>query len=154
MEAELMGGDATFFGTTYQARVIAYIYVHILAGMRLGWLSPVDDTPIAVSGETDGPGDDARIEFGDRHPAIEVQAKHGMTGGAKLQEMLARVRSRSQPDDLLKVVLVVDRSSSRWLYSTLPGDIERLRAGRHDALKSETVKLLRARSEITYPNWD
>ena len=58
-----MGGDATFSGTTYQARVIAYAYVHVLAQMRLGWLGAVDDTPLAVSGEVKGPGDDMRISL-------------------------------------------------------------------------------------------
>src|SRR5258707_2746265 len=87
-----MGGNATFSGTTYQARLIAYVYVHILAQSPLGWLgAAADDTPLAVSGEVKGPGDDARIEFGESQSAIEVQVKHGLSGGSKLDEVIERV---------------------------------------------------------------
>src|SRR6185437_16281795 len=72
-----MSGDATFSGTNYQAAVMAYVAVHILAQRRLQWLYPDDVTPTAISGETEGPGDDARIEFGGKRPAVELQAKHG-----------------------------------------------------------------------------
>ena len=47
-----MGGPATFAGTNHQAGVIAFVFVHMLAHRRLGWLTPVDDTPSAVSAET------------------------------------------------------------------------------------------------------
>ncbi len=56
-----MGGNATVSGTNYQAGVIAYVFVHVLAEARLRWLK-TDDTPSAVSGEVKGPGDDARVE--------------------------------------------------------------------------------------------
>jgi tetratricopeptide (TPR) repeat protein len=137
-----VGGDATFIGTTYQARVIAYVYVHILAQMRLGWLGAADDTPLAISGETQGPGDDAQIEFGDRHPAIEVQAKHGLTGGAKLQEVVERLGMITPGAPSMQVVLTVNRPSSRKLYTEFAGDLERLRSGRRDGLKPETRRLL------------
>lgn len=44
----LIGGDAIFSGGSYQASVIAYVFVHILAQRQLGWLGTVDDTPSAV----------------------------------------------------------------------------------------------------------
>jgi hypothetical protein len=71
-----MGGPAVFAGTNYQAGVIAYVFAHVLAYRRLDWLTPVDDTPSAVSAETGGPGDDVRIEFGEAQ-TFEVQAKAG-----------------------------------------------------------------------------
>jgi tetratricopeptide (TPR) repeat protein len=110
--------------------------------MRLGWLSPADDTPLAVSGETDGPGDDALIEFGERHPALEVQAKHGLTAGAKLGEVIDRIRINSVPGDQTRIVLAVDRGSSRKIYNDFASDLERLRAGRRDGLKAEATHLL------------
>ena len=58
-----MSGDATFAGTTYQAGVIAFVYVHGLLEQRLGWFELFDDTPVAVSGAVNGPGDDAGVEF-------------------------------------------------------------------------------------------
>src|SRR5258708_2425529 len=138
-----MGGDATFSGTTYQANVIAYIYAHILAQARLGWLSPADDTPIAVSGETGGPGDDALVEFGDRHSPIEVQAKRGLTAGAELNEVVDRIRAKSSPGSSSPVVLVVDRGSTRKLYTELGPDLGRIRSRRTDGLRPVTGDLLK-----------
>ena len=137
-----MGGDATFTGTTYQARVIAFLYVHVLARMRLGWFAPADDTPLAVSGETDGPGDDARLEFGSKLPPAEVQAKHGLTGGAELDKVVDRLRRKTPEDSIVPVVLTVDRHrTSRWILSHLPTDLGRLRSGRSDALRPETERI-------------
>jgi tetratricopeptide (TPR) repeat protein len=137
-----MGGDATFAGTTYQARLIVYVYAHIIAQMRLGWVPPYDDTPIAVAGETNGPGDDARIEFGGRLGAVEVQAKHGLTGGAKLDEVIERIRSHSNSSSNMRVVLAVDSTSSRTVTREFAGDLERFRSGRRDGLKAEITRIL------------
>jgi tetratricopeptide (TPR) repeat protein len=138
-----MSGSATFAGTTFQARVIAFIYTHLLAQAPLGWFVPRDDTPLAVSGETEGPGDDARIEFGSRHPAIEVQAKHGLTAGAKLQEVFQRIAAQTAKGDNTEVVLAVDREgSSRKLYGAFADDLERMRSGRTDGLRQDTYEIL------------
>lgn len=137
-----MGGDATFAGTTYQAKVIAFIYVNMLAQTRLNWIAPYDDTPIGVSGETDGPGDDARIEFGERLHPIEVQAKHGLTAGAKLDEVIARIRSYSGTNESMRIVLAVDRGSSKTVTKEFAADLERIRSGRRDRLKTETTRIL------------
>ncbi len=137
-----MSGDATFAGTTYQARVIAFVYVHMLGQMRLNWVPPYDDTPIAVSGETDGPGDDARIEFRERLAPLEVQAKHGLSGGAKLDEVIERLRSHAGPAQQMRVVLAVNRASSRVVTHEFASDLERLRSGRQDRLKAETTRIL------------
>ena len=52
-----MSGSGTFAGTRlFQAQVIAYVYVHILGQRRLLWIPATDDTPLAVDGETGGPG--------------------------------------------------------------------------------------------------
>jgi tetratricopeptide (TPR) repeat protein len=140
-----MAGNATFAGTSYQARVIAFIYVHLLAQMRLGWLFPFDDTPLAVSGETEGPGDDARIEFGGRHSEIEVQAKHGLTAGAEIQRVFQRIHEQALRGDPTEVVLVVNREgSSRKLYGTFAADLERMRTGRADGLGQDTSAILAA----------
>ena len=70
-----MGGDATSSGINYQASVVAYVYVHILTGSKLRWLQVRDDTPTAISGETKGPGDDARIEFATPVPSCRGAGK-------------------------------------------------------------------------------
>ncbi len=101
-----MGGDATFSGTSYQAKLIALVYVHVLTQSRLGWLDPIDDTPVGVSGESGGPGDDIRIELS-RHPAFEVQAKHGLNAGASLIEFFSKVQQRTGSSGEERVVLEI-----------------------------------------------
>ena len=83
-----MGGKATFSGTTYQAGVIALAYVHMLAMESLGWFGDIKDVPLSVAGETDGPGDDVRLNFGSLDGVAEVQAKAGLSGGKGLDAVL------------------------------------------------------------------
>jgi len=137
-----VSGSGTFSGTNYQARILAHVYVHILAQARLNWLTPIDDTPVGVSGETGGPGDDMQIEFGERHPAIEVQAKHGLTGGMKLAEAVLTVRDNSKAGDTTKVVFTVDRGTSRTVHRDFASDLDRLRTGRVTPLKTDAQQLL------------
>jgi tetratricopeptide (TPR) repeat protein len=120
--------------------MVAFVYVHILAQNRLGWLEYFNDTPIAVSGETDGPGDDARIEFGERHPAVEAQAKHGLTGGVKLSQAVEGVRARSTPGNVTKVIFVVGRAT-KAVSRTFKDDLERFRVGREDGLHADIVRI-------------
>ena len=126
-----MGGHGTFAGTNYQAGVIAYVYCSMLALRRLDWLPPLDDTPLAVSGETGGPGDDVRVEI--RDGSFEVQAKAGISGENQLREAIEDILSR-RADSTDRVVLVVDRRSSGWIYREFATDMERLRRGRSDVL--------------------
>jgi hypothetical protein len=136
-----VSGSGNFSGTTYQARVIAYVYVHVLAQARLGWIELFDDTPVGVSGETNGPGDDARLEFGERHGPVEVQAKHGLKAGAKLSEAIAQVRDRSVSGKSTDVVIVVDRGSSKTVHREFARDLERFRTGRTDGLRPEITRI-------------
>ena len=46
-----MSGDGTFPGTNFQAKVIAFIYGHVLSQGRLNWLPREDDTPVSVWGD-------------------------------------------------------------------------------------------------------
>jgi tetratricopeptide (TPR) repeat protein len=135
-----VGGDATFSGTNYQANVIAYAAVHVLTETKLRWLNAPDDTPTAIAGEVKGPGDDARLEFA-QHPPVEIQAKHGLRGGAGLTEIITRIRdSAVSPDSL--VILAVESSSSSPVRVDLRRDLERLRSGRTDGLQAITQKLI------------
>jgi tetratricopeptide (TPR) repeat protein len=136
-----VSGPGNFAGTTYQARVIAYVYVHVLAQARLGWIELFDDTPIGVSGETSGPGDDARLEFGERHHPVEVQAKHGLKAGTKLFEAIADVRDRSVSENPTDVIFIVDRGSSKTVHRDFARDLERFRSGRTDGLGPEIIRI-------------
>ncbi|HXI12417.1 MAG TPA: tetratricopeptide repeat protein [Thermoanaerobaculia bacterium] len=137
-----MSGVATFSGTKYQAGVLAVIYAHILKQAPLYWFEHFLDTPVAVSGETEGPGDDGRIEYGVRHPAVELQAKHGLTGGAKLAETVGVMRTRARGDAETKIVLAVDLTSSRNVRVEFAQDLERYRGGRADRLGSDLRDLI------------
>src|ERR1035437_5540044 len=116
-----MGGPAAVEGTTYQEGVTAYIFVHALAMRRLGWIEGADDTPIAVSGETGGPGDDVRVESADL--TFELQAKAGLTGEAALTTAIREITARMTlvPE---QVILAVDRRSSTWIYIDFASDLD------------------------------
>jgi hypothetical protein len=129
-----VGGDATFSGTNYQASVIAYVFVHVLTESKLRWLSIADDTPVGVSGEVRGPGDDARIEFRPGVSPVEVQAKHGLKP-QKCVEAFRAIADASAAGNTTSVLLVVDSTSSASIRYDLKRDLDRLRSGRSDELK-------------------
>src|SRR6185295_3492608 len=78
-EEVCVGGPATFSGTSYQSRVIALAYCHIIAEAPLGWFGG-GDVPTSIVPETGGPGDDFLAECGPTGPRFEVQVKHGLSG--------------------------------------------------------------------------
>jgi hypothetical protein len=138
--ATTAGGRAAAAGAAYQAGVVAYVYAHVLSQARLGWFGLQDAVPVAVSAETGGPGDDVRIEF-DGFPHVEIQAKHALTGGDVLRDILARIRDMSPRTDTAAVGLVVGRGSSRKFWEQIPDDIERLRGGRQAPLGDDVERL-------------
>jgi len=142
-EEQRMSGSATFGGTRYQGGVIVFVYAHILAQHPLGWLSPIADIPAGVSGETGGIGDDVRIELGTGAPAIEVQAKHGLTAGVALADLMRGASGRDTPGNQAAMVLAVNRASSRAVYLELAQDLKRRRVGREEPLRKVTSDLLR-----------
>ncbi len=140
-----MGGAATTGGSHYQGNAIAVVYVHMLAQRRLGWFGDeVDDVPLAVSGETGGPGDDIRIEFGTRFGTTEAQVKHGLQGGSEIDAILDRVVSKSTENDDSHIAIVAGGKVSETVYPDLADDLDQLRSNRDDALHSEATRLLAA----------
>ena len=125
-----MTGKGTFSGTDYQARLVALTYVHVLGQARLGWLPPHDDTPVAVSGETGGPGDDIGLELAAAQASIEVQAKHGLTAGVELVETISAIAVRSAGSEQKRVLIVVNRASTKKLTDVIARDLDTLRSGR------------------------
>jgi tetratricopeptide (TPR) repeat protein len=136
-----MGGPALFAGSEYQSGAIAFVGAHILAGSQLGWLAPMDDTPVAVWAETGGPGDDIRIELASGTPHVEVQAKHGLTAGDKLADAVLAVEEKSKPTDSGPVVIAVDETASSHVHRNVARDLERMRGGRTDDISSYTKAL-------------
>jgi hypothetical protein len=137
-----VGGEATFSGTVYQANVIAYAAVHVLTETKLRWLPVSDDTPIAVSGEVKGPGDDARIEFASPLPPIEIQAKHGLKGPGSTSEVVDKIQKASASTQPTVVILAVDSSSSPTVRNELRMDLDRIRSGRTDSLREITKRVI------------
>jgi tetratricopeptide (TPR) repeat protein len=136
------GGRAAAAGATYQAGVVAYIYAHVLSQARLGWFGLHDAVPVAVSAETGGPGDDARVEF-DGLPHVEVQAKHALAAGDELDNVLVRIRDISPRTKTAATGLIVGRGSSRKFWEQIPDDIERLRSGRQEPVGEDVQRLRR-----------
>ena len=146
-----MGGDATFSGTTYQAAVLAFVYVHMLREAKLRWVNTVDDTPSAVAGEVRGPGDDARIELSSAAEPLEVQVKHGLIGQKALAQVIDTMHKASAPSDPFAIVLVVDSSSSKSIRIDFRRDLDRVRSGRTDELGSVALGLISDLGEESLP---
>lgn len=140
-----MGGSATAAGIRHQANAIAVVYVHVLGQRRLAWFGDgAKDVPVGVLGETDGPGDDIKIEFGGGFPTAEAQAKHRLNGGAGVDEVLNRVVTKSKDGDTTAVAIVVGAATSFAVHFELADDLDRLRSGRDDVLHAEARRLLDA----------
>ncbi|MDH1440520.1 hypothetical protein N5O88_09405 [Pseudomonas sp. GD03721] len=128
------GGTAVGGGINFQATVTAIVGVHILRGTSLNWLEGVcSDKPSAVWAESEGPGDDLRIELGSSS-RIEVQAKKGLARGPNLWAALHSIAIAIHTGQLSYGVLVVASDSSKTIREDLATDIERLGQGRTDLL--------------------
>lgn len=129
------GGGAAFGGgANFQAQLTAIVGAHILRGKPLGWLEGIcDDLPVAVWAESEGAGDDLRIELVDG-TAIEVQAKKGLRRGPKLWTALLSLAKAIHDDQLAYGILAVASDTSDTIKEELARDIERLGQGRVDHL--------------------
>lgn len=126
------GGTAAGGGINFQAAVTAIAGTHLLRGTPLGWLRVID-VPVAVWAESEGAGDDLRLELS---PAIsaEVQAKKGINRGSNLWEALEALITAVMDGRLDHAILAIAPDSSRTVREDLPKDLERLGQGRHDHL--------------------
>ena len=128
------GGTAAAGGTNFQAIVTAIAAAHLLAGKPLGWLRGlVDDTPVGIWAESEGPGDDLRLELVNGR-IVEVQAKKGLQKGAVLWEALDALALALSNSSLDYGVLAVAPDSSGTVREQLARDIARIGQGRTDML--------------------
>lgn len=128
------GGIAIGGGVSFQAITTAIVAVHILRGTPLGWLDGIfDDIPLAVWAESEGPGDDIRIEFKENIVG-EVQVKKGLRRGQELWESLETMAKAIVQNKINYAVLVVASDSSSTIQKNLADDIKRLGQGRSDHL--------------------
>lgn len=140
-----MSGSGGGGGYEYQAIATAYIAVHILLQKRLDWIKNLNDLPIAVAEETDGPGDDIRITLQDEI-TIELQAKHGLQKN-KLWEPIVKLVRGLHNNSSLYGILLTDSTASGVIRNDLRTDIIRLGAGRTDNLKAITQEFLQKLTE-------
>lgn len=128
------GGPAAGSGIGFQAVATAIVAVHILRGTVLGWLKGIcSDQPVAVWAESEGPGDDLRIELAN-DSVIEAQAKKGLSRDTRLWTALLSMADAIHKDHLPYGVLVVASDSSITIRKDLAKDIVRLGQGRTDML--------------------
>ena len=135
-----MSGAAGGTGFDYQADVFASVATSMLSASPLHWFDDFDDTPIAISLETDGPGDDLKIETPDG--VIEIQAKHGLRGDQRYSKAVCRLFSGLLRDEKLRAVLFVDSTSSDPIKNHVRKDVQRIAGGRSDSLHPAGLKLL------------
>lgn len=130
------GGKATAGGVNYQATVTAIVAAHILRGTPLGWLEGVvKDRPHALWAESEGPGDDIRIEL-ENNQIIEIQVKKGLKCGPKLWASLEAMASAIHRGELHFGVLAVAPDSSEPIRLKLAADVKKLGQGRTDKLSA------------------
>lgn len=128
------GGTAIGGGVNFQAITTAIVAVHILRGTPIGWLDGVHyDIPLAVWAESEGPGDDIRIEFKD-NVIGEAQVKKGLQRGKALWASLEAMALAIDQKKISYAVLVVASDSSNTIRKDLADDIKRLGQDRVDHL--------------------
>ena len=140
------GGTAAGGGINFQAAVTAIAGVHLLRGTPLSWL-PVADVLVAVWAESEGAGDDVRLEFSSAISA-EIQAKKGLQRGPTLWEALEALITAVRDGCLDHGILAVAPDSSGTIREDLAKDLERLGQGRHDHLTSIGTELHRRLQDI------
>jgi len=128
-----VGGSAGDGGFQFQAKIIAFVAVHILAEVALtGLEQDIQGIPRTVAAETNGPGDDIRIEFTQSLHIIEIQAKKGLHGNSRFDEAIEKIAAGLCQDITSRVVLAVDPMATGSIRQKLPLDLRRLRQGRED----------------------
>jgi hypothetical protein len=128
-----VGGSAGAGGFAFQAKIIAFVAVHILAQRPLTGLErDIEGIPIAVAAETNGPGDDIRIEFTQPATTIELQAKKGLRVDARFDEAIRKIASGLVRDSTSNVLLAVNQRTANPIKEKLAQDLDRLREGRED----------------------
>lgn len=140
MSAGNWGGSAAGGGFDFQAAVSALCLVHMACGMPLGWSASGNDTPLSVSAETGGAGDDIALQLADG-AVLEIQVKRRLQAGSGLWGALVALCRRAHEDATFNGVLAVGPTTSIAIRDQLARDIIRLGQGRTDDLSFHAVTL-------------
>lgn len=120
------GGPTAAGGYNFQAAVAAISLAHLARGTPIGWLEGLtDDTPQEVACETQGPGDDLRVEFKSGEK-VEIQVKKGLQAGSGQREAMYCLAEALHKGSIAYGILAVCPFSSRTIAQTLAADLVRL----------------------------
>lgn len=150
MTAGNWGGSAAGSGFAFQAAVSAVCMVHMARGTSLGWCESVNDTPLSVSAESGGAGDDIALQLVDAN-VLEIQAKRKLKADSELWDSLMALYQRANGDATFHGVLVVGPPTSVSIRDQLARDIIRLGQGRTDDLSPLAVTLTEKLSDAGIP---
>ena len=129
-----MSGKGPASGFDFQARVNAYIAVHILAKRPLRWtVLATGDVPISVRAESGSGADDARVDFAGSEAVYECQAKRGLSADARLDEavdLFAALKAREHE----RGILLVDGRSASTIRVGLLEELDHWRQGVRERL--------------------
>src|SRR5215471_16141050 len=124
--SNIAGGSAPASGIDFQAAVTAIAAIAVARGIPIRWLEGVvDDTPVSISAETCGPGDDLRLDLSNTD-IVEVQAKRGLAAGDRLWSALIELAGGITSKSISHGVLVVSPDSSKSIRKDLARDIVRM----------------------------
>lgn len=151
MSAENWGGSAAATGIEFQAAVSALCMVHMACGMPLGWSASGNDTPMSVSAETGGPGDDIALQLADGR-VVEVQAKLKLKADERLWTCLIALCQSAQENAHFFGVLAVGPATSVAIRDQLARDMIRIGQGRTDDLSPLAITLTQKLVAVSISN--
>lgn len=144
------GGSAAGGGLEFQAAVSALCMVHMARGTPLGWVDSGGDTPLSVSAETGGAGDDIALQLASGS-ILEIQAKRKLQANSELWDALVSLCRRAYEDMTFYGVLAVGPTTSATIRDQLARDIIRIGQGRKDDLSPHAVTFTKKLSEALIP---
>jgi len=136
------GGPATAGGIDFQAAVTTIAGIHVIVRSPLNWLDGVvGATPVSVWSETNGPGDDIRIDLNSGE-VIEIQAKKGLSRGDRLWVAMMCLARGIAKKVITYGILAVSPTSSATICQDLAQGVRRIGEGRTDGLNDISRELL------------
>ena len=151
MSAGNWGGSAAGGGMEFQAAVSALCMVHMACGIPLGWNDLGKDTPLSLSAETGGAGDDISLTLLDGS-ITEIQAKKRLrNANDQLWSSLIGLCQRAGKDRSFNGVLAVGPATSLKIRDELARDVIRIGQGRTDDLSALAAILIEKLSAASIP---
>lgn len=134
------GGAAGGGGYNFQAQATAFIYTHVLGGRPLVFADNHSPVPLAVSAESDGPGDDVRVECEDGI-VVEIQVKRGLRANITFWTAVTELIEGLVDEPELLAVLLVNSTTSGTIKENFRRGVQRLADGCTDGLDGITKEL-------------